>query len=901
MKTIQIKDYVANDVTANAVITNFNNNKLIIKKDTGIGGTTSVLNITNKNVIIISPLSGMIATKEHKRQPHQMFIYQDSKDRWHYYEKEIQYGTETIVLNTTPEQIIELRKNNPSLFKLVMDIPFFVDESQVYSESDYRKSMNAFYDILFNHHRGGYTLSTATPTFRNLDIPKHALDNMELITLERSERRLKPISIAPLKNYWNFIKEHCEKGNKVVLFTNDINKIKNIQNADNFNYKVQLLVGETLAVKTSAIKTKSLEHQHMLDKSKVDKDADLYILSTKYLIGFDLEFDAAIGIIMDEASEVDCFNVNQIVQAYGRVRKKVVDAMVFYIAISKNPNQETLSLENNILAIDYDANYLNNIQPLISEINQIQSYPLPNLIQSLKAYDFDVRIIDNPSESLSDSRVDIASKYRNLIQQEKKDTIFLGKELVKVYTKIKGDDNNYNGYTEKHLLLWAAAYIALATESKYLLDYEPQRYDRLLLRAKTFIDVNDLEYPTRMTELDRITKFRVSEKAVSIAKKEGALCELKLKKQLIKDENQKLKEIEVLNETVYTEQSNLWYDDKFKKAKQIINSLYCIYLVEHGLYSDDTKRIIHGFSVVSECLIDDYTEALSDTCNLDVAELLKDDTKKDLEHITKEYAYLLKRNQVFKNSNQKIATKLKKLKGWENYNQKEIKQIMDKATSIKTSLIECKHGVRNTIKMNTYSLSTQLERHRYYILSLLSLACAGHTFGFKTTSRDNRIFNTATKTTRQLRPYTPYELIQCDIRSAFASFLDEMVGSNIALNVYSNIMNSHEVDRDTAKTLYNSMLNDYKRNPTDARTFFKSCGYTKEQVDKIIAITSKEKGSFYRAMTQKEEAIIKKFRYENKLDETSVRLHDALLIYNEPKNRNLITSIDNCLFDVKVL
>jgi dephospho-CoA kinase len=114
-------------------------------------------------------------------------------------------------------------------------------------------------------------------------------------------------------------------------------------------------------------------------------------------------------------------------------------------------------------------------------------------------------------------------------------------------------------------------------------------------------------------------------------------------------------------------------------------------------------------------------------------------------------------------------------------------------------------------------------------------------------------------------------------------------------------MNSHEVDRDTAKTLYNSMLNDYKRNPTDARTFFKSCGYTKEQVDKIIAITSKEKGSFYRAMTQKEEAIIKKFRYENKLDETSVRLHDALLIYNEPKNRNLITSVDNCLFDVKVL
>jgi hypothetical protein len=901
MKTIQIKNYVANDETANAVITNFNNNKLIIKKDTGIGGTTSVLNITDKNVIIISPLSGMIATKEHKRQPHQMFIYQDSKDRWRDYEEKIQYGTETIVLNTTPEQIIELRRNNPSLFKRMMDIPFFVDEFQVYSESDYRKSMNAFYDILFNHHRGCYTLSTATPTFRNLDIPKHALDNMELITLERSERRLKPISIAPLKNYWNFIKEHCEKGNKVVLFTNDINKIKNIQNTDNFNYKVQLLVGETLAVKTSAMKTKSLEHQYMLDKSKVDKNADLYILSTKYLIGFDLEFDAAIGIIMDEPSVVDCFNVNQVVQAYGRVRKKVIEAMVFYNAISENPNQETLGLETNIHAIKYDTNYLNNIQPFISEINQIQSYPLPNLIKSLKAYDFDVRIVDNESESLSNTKVDIANNYRNLIQQEKSDTTFLGKELVKVFNKIKGDDKNYNGYTEKHLLLWAAAYIALVTKSKYLLDYEPQRYERLLVRAKTFIDVNDLEYPTKMTELDRITKFRVSEKAVSIAKKEGALCELQPKTQFIKDENLQLKEIDVLSETLYTEQSNLWFDDKFKKAKQIINSLYCIYLVDHDKYSDETKRIIHGFSVVSECLIYDYIQALSKAANLDVAEILKDDNKKDLEQVTNEYAYLLRRNQVFKNSNQKIVTKLTKLMGYENYNQKEINQIMDKASAIKTSLIECKHGVRNTIKMNTYSLSTQIERHRYYVLSLLSLACAGHTFGFKTTNRDNRIFNTATKTTRQLRPYTPYELIQCDIKSAFASFLDEMVGSNIALNVYSNIMNSHEVDRDTAKTLYNSMLNDYKRNPTDAKAFFRSCGYTKEQVDKIIAVTSKEKGSFYRAMTQMEEAILKKFKYENKLDETSVRLHDALLIYNEPKNRNLITRIDNCLFDVKVL
>jgi len=184
---------------------------------------------------------------------------------------------------------------------------------------------------------------------------------------------------------------------------------------------------------------------------------------------------------------------------------------------------------------------------------------------------------------------------------------------------------------------------------------------------------------------------------------------------------------------------------------------------------------------------------------------------------------------------------------------------------------------------------------------LLSLNCAGHMFGFKTTSRDNRVFNTATKTTRQLRPYTPYRLIQCDIKSAFATFIDEIIESNIAQNVYANIMKNESVDRSQAKTLYNTMLNDYKRDPKDAKAFLKNCGYSKEQVENILSITSKEKGSFYRAMTIKEENIIHAFKDINKLDETAVRLHDAILIFDIPKNQNLVKKIGKCEFDIKVI
>ena len=897
MKTIKIQDYVSNDAIANATITSFDTNKLVIKGDTGVGGTTAILNITDKNVIIISPLAGMIIAKEHKRQPHQKFIYQDSKDRWNEYERDIKYG-EFIILNTTPEQIIEVKKNNEALFNRIMKIPFFVDESQVYSESDYRKSMNEFYNILLNEHKGGFTLSTATPTHKNLDIPSHILEGLDVLTIERIDKRSKPITIAPLKNYYNFIKSNCNKGNKVVLFTNDIHKIKNLINDEDFHYKTQLLVGDTLAVKTSAIKTKSLKEYNLLDKSKVDVDADVYILSTKYLIGFDLEFDASVGIIMDENSVVDSFNINQAVQAYGRIRKNVLEACIFYNAYG-DANHNTLSIENEILNTDFNSDYLSNIQPHIGDLNNALSYPQSSLIKSLEHYGFSVSIEEQGYEAISKS-VSFSDNYRNLISQEEKDPYFLKKEFVKVYSKIKGDDKSYNGYHEKQLLLWATAYIAVVTDSEYLMKYVPDRFERLLLRAKTFIDVNDLAFPDRMTDLDRITKFRVSDHALGIATQQGALCKVIKTSNLIKTENG-IEFIDVFEETRYTDHSNLYYDDAFNKAKQIINSLYCIHLVENGQYSLETERMVHGFSVVSQCIIEGYISELSKISNQDVRGLLTEDNKVALEAITKEFSHHVKSTEAYKNTRRTIGQKLKKLKGFEEYNLSEVNQIMDKATAIKASLIQCKHGVRNTIKMNTYSLALQVERHKYYVLSLLSLSCAGHMFGFKSISRDNRIFNTATKTTRQLRPYTPYELIQCDIKSAFATFLDEMVGSHIAQEVYANIMKKDGIERSLAKTRFNSMLNDFNRSHREARDFFKACGYTKEQVDKIVSLTTKEKGSFYREMTKMEDKVILEFKEMNRLDETAIRLHDAILIPNLPTFQNLNTKIGKCEFEIKVI
>jgi hypothetical protein len=906
MEIIKIQDFVSNHDYANYKVTNFDNNKLVIKGDTGIGGTSAILNITDKNIIIVSPLSGMIAGKEKVREPHQMFIYQHSRDRWFNYENDLKAGY-NIILNTTPEQIIELKKTNKELYDKVMETPFFIDEAQVYSESDYRPSMSVFYNILFNEHRGNYTLSTATPTYKNLDIPKHILEKMEIIKIEPEIKRVKNITITKRDNYWEFIKSNCQKGIKVVLFSNDLNKIKNVINEENLHYKTQLLVGKTLAVKTSGIKSKTYSEYDKLLKSTIDKDVDIYILSTKYLIGFDLKFDASIGIIMDESSIVDGFNINQVVQAYGRVRNHVIDAKIFY----QSTNTDIMDLkvmEIDIEKIPFDSNYLSNIQPIINSINYSLSYPKSNLIKSLEEYGFNVAEDENKTDLMTTTKY-FPDIYKTLITQENQDPFILQKELVTIYNKIKGDDPNLNGYTMKELLLWATAYLAVETNSDYLLNANAERYERLLITAKTFIDVNDLAYPEQMNDMDKITKFRVSEHAMNIAIKAGAVCEARFNGVTSDNTasiflNEKLVAKYGEYSTTYSSLSNSSTDNPFSRAKQIINTLYTIYLVEKDMYDGETKRIINGFKIVSECVIEDYIIALSINSNQEVQavkDLLKDDDKEALKYLTEKYANGLKGHGIFDETNEKILLKLSELKGYEEYTQSEINQMMSKADNIKSSLLMCKQGIRNSIKLNTYSIKLQKERHKNYVLSLLSLKCAGHMFGFKTTSIDNRVFNPATKTSRQLRRYTPYELIECDIKSAFASFLDTIVESNISQQVYKNLMKKYTIGRDSAKTQYNMMLNDYNRNILEAKKFFRDCGYTEEQVTEIVKLTSKEKGSFYRKMTIMEDNLIDKFKHINRLDHTAVRLHDAVIMYNTPDNQNLTTEIDNYKFELKKL
>ena len=110
-------------------------------------------------------------------------------------------------------------------------------------------------------------------------------------------------------------------------------------------------------------------------------------------------------------------------------------------------------------------------------------------------------------------------------------------------------------------------------------------------------------------------------------------------------------------------------------------------------------------------------------------------------------------------------------------------------------------GVTKKILKNGYSLVRQWY---YGILFLICKELDLSINHFIVSVIDNREYNPLPKTSRQLRPLTPFKLIECDIKSAFPTFLDIETGSSLKENIYNNLMLSKGISRGEAKILFNN-------------------------------------------------------------------------------------------------
>lgn len=206
----------------------------------------------------------------------------------------------------------------------------------------------------------------------------------------------------------------------------------------------------------------------------------------------------------------------------------------------------------------------------------------------------------------------------------------------------------------------------------------------------------------------------------------------------------------------------------------------------------------------------------------------------------------------------------------------------------------------NKLPINGFTLVSQW----YY--SILFLVCKElqlPTTHFNILIKDNREYNPLPKTSRQLRPLTPFKVIECDIKSAFPTFLDALTGAKQKDHVYNNLMKSKNISRSEAKIMFNTICNsrEYKTKNFTA-DFFISCGYLLEHITMLLYYTHNDHLKFFQFMTRREEKAIETFVNQNHL-ERGARLHDALLFIDtktKAEYYNLKVS-PNCDFGFKAL
>ena len=149
---------------------------------------------------------------------------------------------------------------------------------------------------------------------------------------------------------------------------------------------------------------------------------------------------------------------------------------------------------------------------------------------------------------------------------------------------------------------------------------------------------------------------------------------------------------------------------------------------------------------------------------------------------------------------------------------------------------------------------------------------------FNKSVKDNREYNAMVQSPRDWRTIFPFELLEFDIKSAFPTFIDYLIGSNIGSNVYELIMQTYNVERSDAKILYNTWINSTKyKNAQQFTEFFEPI--YKEYTPKLVAYLTDKTTLFWQRLFELENRSIDLFKYNNNVH-NGTRLHDAYFIIN---------------------
>ena len=809
------------------VLTDTKRNKYIVKGSTGIGGTTAILNNNKGIYLIVSPYVGMIKSKEKNRGKYksekQFFIYEGSKDSWYELDKLMQCpDDENIIINTTPDQIVNAEY---CYYQWMKTIPVFVDEAHLYvQDADFRDCLGQFMELVYNEWEASYILSTATPFYKFSDIPKDV--EMDFYKVDHKHQSKKHIDISnDKKAIQQFVYEQNEMERLVVIFTNN----KNLHTGFK-DLRVTNLVGDMLRKKLAPYNRGTRSYGLDLDTN----NTDVLMLSSSYFAGFDIDKDCSILTVSEQSNDAWKININNVVQAYGRCRRNVHQALFVNLLSNKKTAEnipksvlelgsiyddytkkldsfQTLLLDKNGLMFDekfrgYVANfeYINRSKIMTDFVNAVNNYQLYNpsvLEQTLIDYGFTISVYESEYDKLQQQ---IGTQFGERIQNLMKiNSVKLLKDFNGIKYKLK---NKKDGtFSPKLCLEYLTAYLLKVSDAKQLI----QKLD------------NKRMYPSEF--------YGYFNSFLAVNGNHKNLLE-KPNKEFVRNHQQ-----------YQNTKAKLVLDKKIKYADDWY-MLYGIHQIGAKKYSGKVAR---NLNVLQSFFNEDTYKKYMDSGSNRIA-----NTKKGIFKQLKDNAITLTEKEL-KWLNKKIKENFSALKNGKTfqqyYNPKYLQKVMKEA--IIYCLTNGKCGYNKTV--------------------------------------DFREYNPITALPKTLRSVIPLKYLEIDLSSANAQFIDILLETNLANSVYKNLMEAFNITRNEAKTKFNSTLNNYKLSVKEAVKIYLKAGYSEEKAEQLAKLTANtQKGSFFKKMTEYEEFLIQ--TYSSIISGKVIRFHDALIIReSEIKDRNI--------------
>ena len=817
MKTFNyvIEDYISNHKALTEKLLNSTTNIYLHKSDTGMGGSSVFLEVKGQKIILVQPLTGMIEGKyiQYSDNPNIYFVHKGSKHHLKSALDRIHAINEGVICTTAESLIAYNDKNGIDYLK---EFTLVIDESDCYSTTTYRgEAFYQLYRLISNKSFNRVIATTATPLHNYIDMPFGIID--EVFKVSRKNEREKTISI---NNHFNIneIIRHVNEKEKVVIFTNEVKNYKQILNNNGLSDKIiQCLTSKGINPKIN-IGTERTQEEIVFES--LNEDASIYILSSKYLIGFDMSIDANVYIISDNSGmyKHEAKHYNEIIQAYGRIRKNVISATLIINGPSQPYNLKLINdLYSTKMTEDQYKVFLNEIN------NQLlcDTFDIDILTKRLSDVGFYVKnICDSNFEKISKKCESLEKRLANLYV-EQSNTI--DTHINTILLNMEGDMDTDTSFSFSIACDYAISAYMHQTNDVSLLTDKRLQVDRVINKIYNNTEVLDSLGKNEREIIktayfvynfdDNIVKYNKANmmKAYDIADKVIHKCVMK-GLESVKTNEKRVPIPGTRNMTTLPLEFKV--DKEWIKVNQFIN-------IDHNyLYVNverDVKTAIKKFDseIIKKTIekVKDIIKELSKIKNYDQAN------------------YLATYNML------SLSLKNQK-KNYINY----LKYLLVKTTT------------NNPVNFRI----TNKDGRQYNPLTKVA-GCL-----------------------RDIIPTNNHQLL--DIQSANPTFIDYVTNDNISGEVYQNIMNNTGCTRKEAKVKYNTMLNTINLPYHKYNTFFREiCNYSEKSANIITEFMLKPennvKGGMFRSMVKIEKRAIDLIIKD--LDITNyTRLHDAIMIHD---------------------